>query len=205
MSAVQDDSGVADSGPADGGPVHGGPGCVQTDADITEAFGELFEQMVERVESVARRFEMPAFCLKALHMLNAPMAMKELGQRIHCDPSFVTSIADLLDSRGLGRREPDARDRRIKRLLLTPKGVEFRERVECELFGRLPWTEALDPAERTELLRLLRKMIEAVRGQHTDGQDTRSTGTLIAPPVTSGGNRAGEVTRPPSAAAPVGH
>jgi DNA-binding MarR family transcriptional regulator len=137
----------------------------QLDADIVEAFGEMIEQLIERFETVARRFELPAFCLKALHMLNAPLAMKELGQRIHCDPSFVTSIADMLDSHGLGCREPDTRDRRIKRLRLTEKGIELRERVEREVFARLPWVDALDLSERRELLRLLRKMLDACREQ----------------------------------------
>ncbi len=29
------------------------------------------------------------------------MAMKELGKRMHCDPSFVTLVADMLEKRGL--------------------------------------------------------------------------------------------------------
>jgi DNA-binding MarR family transcriptional regulator len=138
-------------------------GDSQLDADIVEVFGEIIEQLIERVETVARRLELPSFCLKALHMLNAPMAMKDLGQRIHCDPSFVTAIADMLDSHGLGLREPDVRDRRVKRLRLTPKGFELRERVERELFSRLPWSDALDVNERKELLRLLRKILAASR------------------------------------------
>jgi DNA-binding MarR family transcriptional regulator len=91
------------------------------------------------------------------------MAMKELGRKFHCDPSFVTAIADLLDSRGLGRRETDSRDRRIKHLLLTPKGLELRERLEQELFARMPWSQTLDVSERECLLALLRKMAGGAR------------------------------------------
>ncbi|HEY1920310.1 MAG TPA: hypothetical protein VGH27_32470 [Streptosporangiaceae bacterium] len=173
------------------------PGA-QLDADIAEAFQEFVEQVVERVESVARRFELPAFCLKALHMLNAPMAMKELGQRIHCDPSFVTAIADMLDSHGLGLREPDSRDRRVKHLRLTPKGFELRQRVERELFARMPWTDALDVNERKELLRLLRKMLAAGREQQATeapaGSRSARAPRTPATPVLSGGTSTGEVT-----------
>jgi DNA-binding MarR family transcriptional regulator len=145
------------------------------DADIGEAFGELFGQVVEHFETVARRFELPPFCVKALHMLSAPMAMKELGQRFHCDPSFVTAIADLLDSHGLGCREPDSRDRRIKHLKLTAKGLELRERLERELVDHMPWAQALDLSERECLLGLLRKMIatntpQAATGGHREGE-----------------------------------
>lgn len=196
-------------------------GDSRLDADIVEVFGEILEQLIERVETVARRMELPAFCLKALHMLNAPMAMKDLGQRIHCDPSFVTAIADMLDSHGLGCREPDSRDRRVKRLRLTPKGYELRERVEHELFSRLPWSDALDVNERAELLRLLLKILAASREEQATeapggGRPARAprtptrtgaataaaapAGAPTAPQSFSGENLTGEVA---TAASPV--
>jgi DNA-binding MarR family transcriptional regulator len=187
--------------------------------EIGDAFGELFEQLVERFEDLAKRFSLPAFCLKALHMLSSPMPMKELGQRFHCDPSFVTAIADMLDSHGLSRRETDTRDRRIKNLLLTPKGLALRERVEREMAGFMPWAHALDLEERKTLLRLLRKMIKAEHERRVRdgcgpsgkrlGATARSgrgkvTGPLTstAPPVAAGGYRVGEVTPAPSAPTP---
>jgi DNA-binding MarR family transcriptional regulator len=214
-SAVQSDSGVQPDSAAHR------VSCDQQDSDklateIADAFGELFEQMVERFEDLAKRFSLPAFCLKALHMLSSPMAMKELGQRFHCDPSFVTAIADMLDSHGLGRRETDTKDRRIKNLLLTPKGLALRERVEREMAGFMPWAYALDTEERRTLLRLLRKMVAAEHERRArercpvskrSAATARSgrgkaTGPLISttPPVGAGGYRAGEV-RPASTAA----
>jgi DNA-binding MarR family transcriptional regulator len=145
------------------------PGGQSLDAEIADAFAEVFGQMVEHLEALARRLSLPVLCIKALHMLDVPMAMKELGQRFHCDPSFVTAIADLLDSHGLGKRETDPRDRRIRQLLLTPKGRELRARVERELLGRAPWALTLDLDERKCLLSLLRKMAGAKRaGEVTD-------------------------------------
>jgi DNA-binding MarR family transcriptional regulator len=201
----------------------GHPDHDQLDADIGDAFSEFFGQLAETFEGVARRFSLPAFAVKAMHMLGSPMTMKELGQRFHCDPSFVTAIADLLDSRGLGSREPDTRDRRIKHLRLTPKGLEFRERVEQEIFSQMPWTYGLDTSERECLLALLRKMIKAQserRSQgtaHASGPDRAAirpdkTGSAAGspdaahdtPPATTGGNRAGEVTREPTPATSSG-
>jgi DNA-binding MarR family transcriptional regulator len=188
-------------------------------AEIGDAFGELFGQMAERFEDLAKSFSLPSFCLKALHMLSSPMAMKELGQRFHCDPSFVTAIADMLDSHGLSRRETDTRDRRIKNLLLTPKGLALRERVEREMTSFLPWTYALDPQERQTLLRLLRKMVKAEHERRAreggcppskrPGAAPRSgRGKAAAPqssttpPVVAGGYRAGEVAPASSLATP---
>jgi DNA-binding MarR family transcriptional regulator len=199
-------------------------GSAERDSDkltgeIGDAFGELFEQLVERFEELAKSFSLPTFCLKALHVLSSPMAMKELGQRFHCDPSFVTAIADMLDSHGLSRRETDTRDRRIKNLLLTPKGLALRERVEREMASFMPWAYALDREERLTLLRLLRKMIKAEHERQARegrcphgkrpsatarlGRD-KATGPLTSttPPVTAGGYRVGEVKPAPSAATP---
>jgi len=129
----------------------------QLDEELVDAFSGLFARTVQQLEAVANRYELPPFCVKALHMLSSPMSMKELGRKFHCDPSFVTAIADQLDSRGLGRRETDAHDRRIKNLLLTDKGLELRQQLESELSASMPWSR-LDDSERRTLLALLRKM-----------------------------------------------
>lgn len=177
------------------------------DEEIADAFGELFQQTVERFEDLARRFSLPAFCVKALHMLGSPMAMKELGRKFHCDPSFVTAIADTLDSHGLGRRETDTKDRRIKNLLLTAKGMQLRERVERELHACMPWTGALDADERKCLLALLRKMIGAEnerRARDASATAPQASTASATPQAAAGGNRAGEVRHNPTAAARSG-
>jgi DNA-binding MarR family transcriptional regulator len=188
---VEPQSGQERSGPPDRDGLN---------TDLADAFGELFALMIERFESFSRRFSLPPFCVKALHMLSSPMAMKELGQRFHCDPSFVTSIADTLDSHGLGRRETDTRDRRIKKLMLTPAGIALRARVEREMIAIMPWANALDAGERETLLRLVRKMIRAGQDQGTPSPPPTSP----APHSHTGGYRAGEVKREPSPAAPGG-
>lgn len=201
----------------------GQPDPDQLDVDIGDAFSEFFGRIVESFEAVARRYSLPAFAVKAVHMLASPVPMKELGRRFHCDPSFITSIADLLDKHELAQREPDSRDRRIKRLKLTPKGAEFRERVDREIFAEMPWNYALDTSERQCLLALLRKMIKAeserrsqatAQGPGPDtttvqaGQPASAAGAPDtahdAPPATTGGHRAGEVTREPTPATSSG-
>jgi len=192
----------------------------QLNADIGDAFSEFFGQIIGSFEAAARGYSLPAFAVKAVHMLGSPMTMKELGQRFHCDPSFVTAIADLLDTHGLAQREPDAKDRRIKHLRLTPKGLEFRERVEGEVLAQMPWNHALDAGERESLLALLRKMIKAeserssqatARGTGPDsatvpargeaGNDSGPADTAHdTAPATTGEHRAGEVTREPTSA-----
>jgi len=133
----------------------------QLDADILNSLVELIGRVVGTGEKLAQRFSFPSFFIKALHTLDCPMAMKELGRRMHCDPSFVTVIADGLEKRGLARRVAQPGDRRIKNLVLTDEGTELRTRVEREFAALMPWSRVLDRQERELLLALLRKMASA--------------------------------------------
>ena len=94
------------------------------DLDVLDAVAGLIAELLARGERVAQAFNVPSFFIKALHMIDGPLAMKDLGRRMHCDPSFVTGIADMLEKRGLAVRESDPGDRRVKRLVLTPAGAD---------------------------------------------------------------------------------
>jgi DNA-binding MarR family transcriptional regulator len=128
------------------------------DLEVLDAVAGLFAQIVAEGDELAVGFGIPTFVIKALHLLDTPLAMKDLGARMHCDPSFITSIADTLEKRGLAARESDPGDRRVKRLVLTPAGAELKRRAEDELLARTPWRRALSKEERTTLLELIHKM-----------------------------------------------
>ena len=128
------------------------------DLEILDGVAGLFARLVAEGEELAKAFGIPAFVMKALHMLDTPLAMKDLGRRMHCDPSFITGIADTLEKHGLAARESDPGDRRVKRLVLTPAGAELKHRLEDEILARTPWRRALSPDERASLLALVHKM-----------------------------------------------
>jgi DNA-binding MarR family transcriptional regulator len=130
----------------------------QLDLELIDSFAGLFARVIAEGEQLAKEFAVPPFFMKALHLIDGPLAMKELGQRMHCDPSFVTGIADMLEERGLAAREPDPADRRVKRLVLTDAGREMKHRVEQEFLARSPWRQALTLDERATLVTLIRKM-----------------------------------------------
>ncbi|HEY6791327.1 MAG TPA: MarR family transcriptional regulator [Trebonia sp.] len=90
--------------------------------------------------------------------------MKELALRMGCDASFITAVADNLESHGLLRREPGQRDRRVKNLVLTEQGMAAKERLLTEVAGQMPWRARLDDAERCCFLALLKKMLAGTRG-----------------------------------------
>jgi DNA-binding MarR family transcriptional regulator len=128
--------------------------------EVLDTLAELFSQFKAHFEKVVLPYDLPPYCAKALRMIDGSITMKELGSRIHCDGSFVTAIADGLEERGLARREIDQDDRRIKNLVLTPKGTELRARLAHDLFADVPGLRNLDARERESFLMLLHKMLE---------------------------------------------
>jgi DNA-binding MarR family transcriptional regulator len=137
----------------------GDSGADQVDGEILECLGQLIASLIGRADEIAQRLGVPAFFLKALQRMDCPMAMKDLGQRMHCDPSFVTGIADMLEQRGLATRESDPADRRVRRIALTPAGLELKQQVDNEILASLPWRGVLDTGERAHLLSLVRKIV----------------------------------------------
>ena len=159
------------------------------DQEIFDAMTEFITQMVQRGERLADSFDVPMSCIKAIRRLDPAVTMKDLGQRLHCDPSFVTMIADALEQRGLANREPNPADRRIKNLVLTPRGLEVKATFEREVLEQMPWTRALSVDEREQLLDLVRKMNEALATKATEAAEpavtTGEVNTSTALPVTS--------------------
>ena len=132
---------------------------------IANTLGELIRHAHDLGQSIATDFGLTVSDTKALFVLDAPMTMKDLGLRMGCDPSFVTSIADALEKHGLARREPSLRDRRSKNIVLTPEGAQVRDRIYAELSARAPWCTSLDTGERRCLLGLMRKMLRSRGGR----------------------------------------
>ena len=144
-----------------------GPGAARAEEsapalnrDILDALTTLIKQAEPVWHSIADGFEVAPPHLLAMFKLEGGLAMKDLAQRMSCDASFVTAIADTLEKRGFIRREPGQRDRRVKNLLLTQEGCVAKERMFEQLAAKMPWSYALDDSERACLLTLLRKMLD---------------------------------------------
>ena len=55
--------------------------------------------------------------------------MSELAEALNCDNSNVTGIVDRLEDRGLVERRSATHDRRVKMLVVTPRGAELRAQL----------------------------------------------------------------------------
>jgi MarR family transcriptional regulator, organic hydroperoxide resistance regulator len=101
----------------------------------------------------------------ALRLLDPeePMPMSALAERLFCDASNVTGIADRLEARGLVRRKSAEGDRRVKALTITPAGMKLREQV-MELMSQPPDAiAALSDADQRALRDILARAVANLR------------------------------------------
>ena len=111
----------------------------------------------------------------ALRLLDPdrPQPMSMLADRLFCDASNVTGIADRLETRGLLERRTGEGDRRVKTLTLTAPGVTLRERV-LEIMAEPPAAiAALTPSDQRALRDILRRAVELSRAS-AQGTGTRA-------------------------------
>lgn len=89
-----------------------------------------------------------------------PQAMNGLSVQLGCDASNVTGIVDRLENAELVERNDNPQDRRIKSVVLTPKGVELREQFYADLQSvEASELAALSETEQQEFHRLLAKLL----------------------------------------------
>lgn len=112
-------------------------------------------------ECVAERGLTPPQAMALLH-LDEPTPMGGLAGGLSFDASYITDIADQLETKGLMERRTDPSDRRRKILALTAKGELLREDLLSRLVDRdLPAVAGLSGDERRELADLLTRVVSA--------------------------------------------
>jgi DNA-binding MarR family transcriptional regulator len=136
-----------------------------------EAWAAIHDLFVEgeahdRVRRVCAELDLSPPLLKAfVHLGDDPdgegLRMSDLAEHWRCDASWVTSLADGLEERGLAERRPHPTDRRVRTIVLTPEGRARRRRA-LEMLAEPPSAfGALSAAEQRQLRDLLLKLVAA--------------------------------------------
>ncbi|MET8213590.1 MarR family transcriptional regulator [Streptomyces sp. NPDC005373] len=89
----------------------------------------LARQIADHVRERAVTLGLTAAQATALREMTGPMTMRELAERMSCEPSNATFVIDKLEKQGLVERRPHPTDRRAKHLVLTAAGSASRERL----------------------------------------------------------------------------
>ncbi|HKV87221.1 MAG TPA: MarR family winged helix-turn-helix transcriptional regulator [Candidatus Dormibacteraeota bacterium] len=118
-----------------------------------------WEERMNEVSSAVGLSPVSAWTLVQLDPDHA-ISQKELAARLRCNPSTVVDPTDRLEERGLVIRRPNAADRRVNILTVTPKGREVRDELVGRLFEPPAAFRRLSPADQG---RLRDAMLVAVR------------------------------------------
>ena len=87
-----------------------------------------------------------------------PMPRRALADRLRCDPSNITFLADRLQQRRLLTRARDDNDRRVQTLTLTPAGIQARQRL-IQAIAESSIFSDLTAAEQRQLTNLLHRCV----------------------------------------------
>ncbi|MCD2322780.1 MarR family transcriptional regulator [Sphingomonas sp. IC-56] len=137
-----------------------------TDLDqLSTEFGSLFLRMHRLLD---RRMSASGASLARTKLLmyvnrHGPARAADIAELFTLAPRTVTEALDGMERDGLVVREPDARDRRVKRISITPAGkraIETTEPMRAKLVDLIFGT--LDAQERAQLTGIVEKLSEAV-------------------------------------------
>ncbi|MEV0373182.1 MarR family transcriptional regulator [Streptomyces sp. NPDC050636] len=128
--------------------------------EVVDLIGTVVARYYDEYEHAAAEHSLTGAQARVLSLLCVePLPMRQVAQRLKCEPSNITGIVDRLESRGLVERRPDPADRRIKLAAPTAEGERTAERLRTSLdFAREPLGQ-LTVAERTLLKELLQRML----------------------------------------------
>ncbi|MEV4344559.1 MarR family transcriptional regulator [Actinoplanes sp. NPDC049596] len=132
---------------------------VPADSEMCGLVNALSQAIDRHTRKVAEQFGLTAAQTIALRELPEPRTLGALAERMHCEASNATFVADRLEAMGMLERRPHPTDRRAKLLHLTPEGVALRKRVVKHLNVDAPLSR-LNDQEQSQLRELLLRTVE---------------------------------------------
>lgn len=118
----------------------------------------LARQIADHVRERAVTLGLTTAQATALREMAGPITMRELAERMSCEPSNATFVIDKLEKQGLVERRAHPTDRRAKHLVLTAAGSASRERL-LELLVQDSPLAGLGPEQQRALRGLLEQAL----------------------------------------------
>jgi len=119
------------------------------DRDLADALTAVWREIGGLQATVGRKFGLSTPQARLLCLMSrCRPSFGELAGLLGCDKTNVTGMVDRLERRMLLRREVDAQDRRISRVVLTDEGVTVVDQLRAEFAKAI--TEALRTVPATD-------------------------------------------------------
>ncbi|MBX6390507.1 MAG: MarR family transcriptional regulator [Frankia sp.] len=163
----------------------------------------LMGEAHSRLHRVGQAVELTPAALKILLVLSRrTWPMRELVETFGYDPSYLTSIVDLLERRGLARREPHPTDRRAKTVVITDAGLAVLSQAKELLLVPPASFGVLTEAEQEQLVALLSRVV-AAEPNIPEGMRPCPCNALVPGRREDGGSLAGAGRHRPADAKPL--
>ncbi len=140
--------------------------------NLASCFGKLFLRMHRLMDRRMAKSGASFSRTKLLMMAQkeGPTRAIDMAEMFGLAPRTVTEALDGLERDGLIRREPDAIDRRVKRVIITAEGrraIDATEPLRVEMIDRI--FGGLSEEERAQLGRILDKLTAAIDDEELRG------------------------------------
>jgi DNA-binding MarR family transcriptional regulator len=127
--------------------------------DCWELLFDLLMAERARFPAIAAEFDLSPTQVHVLRLLEPGKAipMGRLAGGLGCDASNITGVVDRLEARGLVQRQAAERDRRVKVLVVTERGLDLRRRLLMRMSEPPELIRRLSPADQRALAKILRR------------------------------------------------
>ena len=134
------------------------------DDGLLESFWAVTRRLREHTRITLEPWHISPSQSRAVGVLDrhGEMRLSTLAEHLRIAPRSATEVIDDLQRRGLVERRPDPSDRRATLVLLTDQGADTARAIrEARASEGERLFAGLDPADRAELSRILRRLREA--------------------------------------------
>lgn len=133
---------------------------------IVQAMRRIHRTVTMDAFQTSRRFGLTGSQGAVLRLLatRGSLSSAEVSRRLRVTPSNVTGLVDRLEKKGLVRRSPSLKDRRVVRIVLTEKGRKLEDRLPDTIQQKLDRDLGrMSAPEVRRILDSLRELVDAIR------------------------------------------
>jgi DNA-binding MarR family transcriptional regulator/GNAT superfamily N-acetyltransferase len=133
--------------------------------ELVRRFNRVVTQHVGALEDSYLRRGRPLGQARLLHEIGSDgIDVRALRERLKLDSGYLSRLLRSLEAQGLVQTDTQARDARVRRVVLTPKGITERATYDA-LSNDLAWSflKPIDPAQRDRLVSAMAEVERLLR------------------------------------------
>jgi DNA-binding MarR family transcriptional regulator len=138
-------------------------------SEIMQSLRRIFKAIQDYSSEVSDKFGITGPQLWALNTIseNEGLPLGRLSKKMYLRPSTITGLIDRLEKRGYVVRKRGQRDRRVVKILLTPKGKALVRRAPNPIQGKMIYgLRRLNRGELRSIHDSIQKLVEIMEAQN---------------------------------------